>query len=350
MSIRRHFELAIVGCLILASPIARATPPAPAGPSLDDPLAEYRERFKLGMDQYKAGALANATGYWEPVYRELGNEKGYRLAYNLGVAYAELGDATRAAERLQSFLDEVDARRARAEPLGSTVAKEEADARERITGLIASKGRIRVQAGSPPVAAQVDGNEPRVAGFLLWVTPGQHTVTFSPGTPNAETRTLQVSAAEVVDIAPTPHPRPQEDSASMPNAPPNAPTQKRRPEERRRYETVHPFAPGVLIASGALAIVAAVAAVPLESHALALRQDLSSAGAREGVIAPSDRQSFDTSRTLAYTAVGAAIGLGAMTAGLMAWYALGSSKREISVPISLSPERGGASIGVRARF
>jgi hypothetical protein len=349
MWIRRHFELALVGCLILASPLARAAPPAPAGPSLDDPLAEYRERFKLGMDQYKAGALANAAGYWEPVYRELGNEKGYRLAYNLGVAYAELGDATRAAERLQSFLDEVDARRARAEPLGSTVAKEEADARERIAGLIASKGRIRVQAGSPPVAAQVDANEPRVAGFLLWVTPGQHTVTFSPGTPNAETRTLQVSASEIVDIAQTPHPRLQEDSHSAPQEarPPRPPRPR---EETRRYETVHPFAPGVLIASGALVIAAAVAAVPLESQALALRHDLSSAGAREGVIAPSERQRFDTSRTLAYTAVGAAIGLGAMTAGLMAWYTLGSSKREISVPISLSPERGGASIGVHTRF
>src|SRR5260370_30559712 len=179
MWIRRPSELALVGCMILASAPAAATPPAPAGVSVDDPLAVYRERFKLGMDQYKAGALANAIGYWEPVYRELGNEKGYRLAYNLGVAYAELGDATRAAERLQSFLDEVDARRARAEPLGDTVAKEEADARARIAGLVASKGRIRVLAGSSPVAAQVDANEPRVAGFVVWVTPGEHVVTFS---------------------------------------------------------------------------------------------------------------------------------------------------------------------------
>jgi hypothetical protein len=81
-----------------------------------------------------------------------------------------------------------------------------------------------------------------------------------------------------------------------------------------------------------------------------VRQDLSSVAAREGVIAPADRQRFDTSRTLAYTAIGSAIGLGAMTTGLVAWYAFGSSKREISVPITLSPERGGASIGVRTRF
>ena len=67
-------------------------------------MEQYRERFKQGMDRYKAGAPAEAIGYWEPIYRELGEQKGYRLAYNLGVAYAELGDATRAAERLESFL------------------------------------------------------------------------------------------------------------------------------------------------------------------------------------------------------------------------------------------------------
>jgi hypothetical protein len=346
MSIRRHFELALVGCLILASPLARATPPGPAGASVDDPLAEYRERFKLGMDQYKAGALANAIGYWEPVYRDLGNEKGYRLAYNLGVAYAELGDATRAAERLQSFLDEVDSRRARGAPLGDTVAKEELDARARIAALVASKGRIRVLPGSPPLAAQVDANEPRVAGFLVWVTPGEHSVTFSPGTPNAETQTLRATAGSIVDVAPTPRPRAA--SISTPKAPTDEP---RTPASKQvRYETVRPFAPAVLIVSGALVVAAAVAAVPLESHAIALRQDLSNAAARDGVIAPSDRQRFDTSRTLAYTAVGSALGLGAMTTGLVAWYILGASKRETFVPISLCPERGGASIGVRTRF
>jgi len=84
-----------------------------AAPVNDDALAEYRERFKQGMDRYNQGAAAEAIGYWQPIYRELGEQKGYRLAYNLGVAYAELGDATKAAEHLQAFVTEVDARRAR---------------------------------------------------------------------------------------------------------------------------------------------------------------------------------------------------------------------------------------------
>jgi hypothetical protein len=321
----------------------------PVVASADDPLAEYRERFKLGMDQYKAGALANAIGYWEPVYRELGNEKGYRLAYNLGVAYAELGDATRAAERLQSFLDEVDARRARAEPLGGTVAKEEGDARARIASLLATRGRIHVLAGNPPVVAQVDANEPRVAGFLLWVTPGEHSVTFSPGTPSAETQTLQAPAGALVDVAPTP--RPPSEAISAPGAPLGEERETRTaPSRPARYETVRPFAPAILIVSGALVVAAAIAAVPLESHAISLREDLSIAAAKNGAIAPSDRQRFDTSRTLAYTAVGSAIGLGAMTTGLVAWYILGASKRETFVSISLSPEPNGASIAVRTRL
>ena len=79
----------------------------------DDPLASYRGQFQRGMERYKEGALSEAIGYWEPVYRELGERNGYRLAYNLGIAYQELGDATHAAERFQSFLGEVDARRER---------------------------------------------------------------------------------------------------------------------------------------------------------------------------------------------------------------------------------------------
>src|SRR5882762_7447654 len=100
MWIRRLFELLIVAGFVLAT---RGVFAAPAVLP-DDPFAAYREQFKLGMDRYRAGALAEAIGFWEPIYRELGDEKGYRLAYDLGLAYQQLGDATHAAERLQAFL------------------------------------------------------------------------------------------------------------------------------------------------------------------------------------------------------------------------------------------------------
>jgi hypothetical protein len=325
---RRRSELAIVACLALVAVDARAMPP-PAT-SMDDPLAQYRERFKQGMDRYKAGAPAEAVGYWEPIYRELGEQKGYRLAYNLGVAYAELGDATRAAEHLGSFLGEVDARRTRGETIASIVAKEEGDARERLAGLIATKGRIHLDAGTPPRAAQVDASEPRLAGFVAWVTPGEHSVVFAPGTAEQETKTVTVRAGEILDVAPSPPspPTPPPPSASPAATPPASapPIPPPVPLPPLRRESQHPFSPAFVVLSGGLALGAAIAAIPLENHAWTLYDQYGGAGRTTAA-----SQSFYTARTWAYVTVGGTIGLAALTASLAAWYFLGTSSRELFV-------------------
>jgi hypothetical protein len=94
------------GLLVVGVARGAPSPAAPSASSQEDPIEKYRERFKAGMDRYKAGDLAAAIATWEPILRELGEPKGYRLAYDLGVAYAELGDAPHAIERLQaSFAD-----------------------------------------------------------------------------------------------------------------------------------------------------------------------------------------------------------------------------------------------------
>ena len=99
MSTRRPSDFLFVALLALG---AAMPAPAFAGPGDETPFTQYRERFKQGLDRYNEGAFTEAVGYWEPIYRELGEHEGYRLAYNLGVAYmpVELGDATRAADRL----------------------------------------------------------------------------------------------------------------------------------------------------------------------------------------------------------------------------------------------------------
>jgi hypothetical protein len=326
MWIRRLSELAVVACLALAAADARAVPP-PAT-TMDDPMEQYRERFKQGMDRYRAGAPAEAVGYWEPIYRELGEQKGYRLSYNLGVAYAELGDATRAAERLESFLAEVDARRGRGETIASIVAKEEADARDRVAGLAATKGRIHVDAGTPPRAAQVDASEPRLAGFVAWVTPGEHTVVFAPGTAEQETRTVTVRAGERLDVAPSPPaPAPPAPTTSPGTpAPPSAPPAPPPPPPAVHEETRHPFSPALVAIGGGLAVAAAIVAVPLDQHAWSLYDQYSGPGR-----STSESQSFYSARTWAYVTVGGAIGLGAATASLAAWYFLGVSTHEIVV-------------------
>jgi len=179
MWIRRLSELALAVWLGLVSFDARAEP---AGANTDDSLAAYRERFKQGMDLYQHGAPAEAIACWEPIYRDLGEQRGYRLAYDLGIAYAALDDAPHAAGRLQAFVDEVDSRRGRGEALGAAVTKEESDARARLAQLVAVLGRIQVAPGSAPSVVRIDEGPPHAAGFVAWVRPGQREITFDPAT------------------------------------------------------------------------------------------------------------------------------------------------------------------------
>jgi hypothetical protein len=306
------------------------------------------------MDRYKAGALSQAIEYWEPIYRELGAQKGYRLAYDLGVAYAEFGDAAHAAERLQSFLGELETRRAHGELLGALVAKEEADARSRIAGLVATKGRIQIDSGErarAPQAVQVDANEPRLAGFVAWVNPGEHAVTFAPGTPEAQTKTVEVKAGEMIELSPTPLPAPVPPNVTTSNVAPTTtasvspPPAPQVPGHTAR-ETQHPFSPALLYVGGGVAIALGIAAIPLESHAFTLRDRY----VPNALGAEADAQTFYSARTLAYTAVGGAVGLGAVTAGLAAWYFVGTSRREKYVTPTAAAALGGATFGVDARF
>ncbi|HEY4013735.1 MAG TPA: hypothetical protein VGM06_10375 [Polyangiaceae bacterium] len=340
---RRLFDLGLVACLMLAAAEARAAPPAtpPFAPD-EDALAVYRGQFKRGIDRYKAGALAEAIGYWDPIYRELGEQQGYRLAYDLGIAYQESGDATHAAERLQSFLTEVEARRERGDVLASIVEKEEADARQRIASLTASTGRIHVGAVSAPRTARVDAREPRIAGFVAWVAPGDHTVTFAAGTPDAETKRIHVGPGEMVEVTPRPPPPPP---------PPPEPIIVRMPAPAPRVvpapQMRHPFPWPLIAVSGGAALVTAVVAVPLYNNAGALYDRLSV----EPSIPQSDRDNYNRARTTAYSVAGAAIGLAALTAGLAAWYFLGTSEGEgVTVSPAFVPAPGGVSFGAAGRF
>jgi hypothetical protein len=329
MWIRRLSELALaVGIGLLAIP-ASAAPPAN-----DDPFSDYRERFKQGLDRYQAGAFTEAVGYWEPIYGELGEQRGYRLAYNLGVAYQELGDATRGAERLQSFLAQAEAKRGRGESQPAIVQKEENDAKARLSALTAAKGRIHVDPGTPPRAIQVDAMAPRVEAFVAWVNPGQHSVTFASGTPGAETRTLEVHAGELIEVAPSPPPAPPPAPAPTPAPAPAGSPQASAPVApsagdagSMHHETVHPFPPALLYISGGLTLIAGVASIPLEASAWSQRNhDLN-----ESPVPPGDSASFYTARSWAYGMIGTTAGLALVTAGLATWYFAGTSEREIFV-------------------
>ncbi len=347
MSIRRLSELAVAAAIVFGALPARAAPASDLEAGVradDDPMAAYREQFKRGMDRYKAGALAETIGFWEPVYRELGAQKGYRLAYNLGVVYQELGDATHTAERLQSFLDQVDALRARGESLAPIVEREAVDGRARMARLAATKGRIVVVAGVTPRAARVDAGEPRLAGFVAWVTPGEHTVQFAEGTPGAEVKTVQIRAGETAEVSPTPPP-------PSPPPPPEPLVVLVRPSPQAmvvaaHQETFHPFAWPIIAATGGVAIAAAIAAVPLYAY----ESNLYTRYAPESPRPADHSDTYNRLRSVAYLDVGGAIGFAAVTAGLATWYLLGSSERDVGVTAGAGATPRGASISLRGRF
>jgi hypothetical protein len=360
MWIRRLSELAVAGSLALTAVDAGADPAATAP---DDALAAYREQFKRGMDLYEHGAAAEAVAIWEPVYRELGEQRGYRLAYDLGVAYAALDDSPRSGERLQAFVSEVDSRRGRGEALGAAVTKEESDARARLARLATSLGRIQVVPGSSPSMARVDAGTPHAAGFIAWVAPGPHTVTFDPGTQDERTIPIDVASGALVELVP-PAPAGPAIPASGPAATegpaaplpsgPSAPSSERpaapagAPAPRAA-----PFSPWLIAVSGGATLAATGAAIALELHASSLRdQDVAEqARSPDGTIAPADRTSFTTARTWAYVSIGAAVGLAGVTGGIAGWYLLDRAHGETAPPSSpIAIRLQGSGVAVEGAF
>jgi hypothetical protein len=291
MSIRHRFEFVVLALLAMPASGALAAAPAPEAATAQSALAKYRERFKLGMDRYKAGAVAEAVEYWEPIYGDLGPTEGYRLAYNLGLAYAELGDTARAAARLRSFLGEIDARRTRGERLEPLVMKEEGDARTRLTGLV-------VDAGTPSSSGATGETGPAVA--------------------------------------------PQPASAPAPAPGPALPMHPDVP--------ARPFHPALFYVSGGLVLAAAVAAVALEANANTLRNRFIAEHDATGTIPQQDRDTFDSARTWSYVAVGGAIGCTAITAALVTWYVVGTPRHETPVVAVMGAGRTGGSLGLRGAF
>lgn len=306
---------------------------APAAEAEDPEVVALRERFKVGMDRYKAGAYAEAILEWESVYRALGREKGYRLAFNLARAYDAYGDATRAAERYQLYLDEVAAKRARGEPLEEVVLTQEEDAKTRLAELAKTRARIHVTSPTPREAS-VDRDEPRLAGFVAYVRPGRHTITFGRGD-DATRVEVDVSAGELREVSPPP-PAPTEVAPPPPPPPPP-------PRLEARRERPYP-AYVLFIGAGATAASVVVPAL-MYSRALGVYDE------HEASRDPAERarlaNDYFSARSTAYATLAIPATLGAATLGLTAYWLFGGTER--LVPVGSASATGGT-LGVRGAF
>jgi len=277
-----------------------------------DPL---RDRFNAGMARYKDGAYGDAILIWEGIYRQLGPERGYRLAFNLGRAYDHLGDPTRAAEHYESFVREAARRRDAGEALEPVIEQWESTAKESLAALARSRGRIRIATERGAVIALDDGTPflvPR--GYVAYVAPGEHAVTFDPGTTEAERRVLRVAAGELLEVSPPP-----------PKPPPAVSV------VRAEDKPSPPFSRNVLFVAAGVTVVSTLVPILLYDRANDVRERYD---ATDPIRARDDKvrlgADYESARSSAYGSLAIPIALGALTLGLTAYWLLGTKATSLS--------------------
>jgi hypothetical protein len=287
------------------------------------------------MEKYKAGAMAEAIRAWSAIYEEIGPQRGYRLSYNLARAYEANSETSRAAERYQSFLDEVAVRRKAGEALDDLVDREAQEAQSRLDDLNANNGRIRILSGGRSVAAQIDAADPRLGPFVTYVAPGDHIVVFAPGSPEQERREVSVKAGEVVEVSPPPPP----EVPLFPSLGPEV-------AKPRRFEMQRPFPAAVLYVGAGVTVVSLVVPVLTYAHAWSLINTTNSTGLHfdNRYIAYSE---YSSAKATAYTTVAIPLALAAVT-GALAVYYLRGVQREVTVGAGVLP--GGAAVTLAGAF
>src|SRR5687768_11362158 len=89
---RRRFAIALSFFLFLSHEPARAQG------------VDYTAALKQGSELYEKGDKLGAIRIWERLLESLGEERGWKVLYNLGLAYESVGDPTRAVLRLDAFV------------------------------------------------------------------------------------------------------------------------------------------------------------------------------------------------------------------------------------------------------
>jgi hypothetical protein len=276
-----------------------ALTPSPAHAD-DDAMAPYRERFKAGMERYKVGDLPTAIAGWESIYREVGAEKGYRVAFDLAHAYEKSGDEAHARERYVSFLQIVDQRRAAGLTLEGIVLQEETEARARVAQIRAAPAPLETTATPPPSAAP------------------------APSPP------------------PAPVPAPPPVPASAPLSPLS--TANRAPS----FDP--PFSPVLPLVAGGVTVIAIAVAIVAYTDALSQENAFRAAAGQQVSVQTGLKSSYDGTVPLAYGALGTSIGLAAITTGLTVWYFAGTKKREPTITPAFGAMPGGAEASLVGRF
>lgn len=315
------------------------------GTARADDLDSLRERFKVGMAQYNRGAFTDAIATWEAIYAELGPEKGYRLAFNIASAYDQLAathagsaaaeiESDKAGRLFQAYVNETTRRREAGETLEPLIEKQEEEAKQHL-------GRIRIE-GEPSVIVRLDEESTnRHAASVVWVVRGTHTITFHPGQPEQQKQlaTVEVGKELVVRFVPAARAQPP-----VIDAPPSPPTQDRfvTREERPFDKTWLFVGAGATLASTVIPLIFYANAWSIEDE---YRQE-QSATPRSRDLA----DEYTSARRIAYATLAIPAILGAATAGLTAYWLLGTRETKVPLTVTGAISPAGSGFTATARF
>jgi tetratricopeptide (TPR) repeat protein len=188
--------------LLLAAVVASWSVPAALARADEPPSPGDKAAFESGLSQYRQGNFVEAIKTWEALLATLGEERGYKVLYNLALAYHAVGDVTKAIDHYAAFESRVAARQDASEDLQARAA----DARSRREQLEQSYGAINVHAPRHGglVLTRFGSSEPRPAGYVVWLSPGPHALELFVGTENARTVTVNVERGSTQDVDATP--------------------------------------------------------------------------------------------------------------------------------------------------
>src|SRR5579864_5604970 len=103
-------ELALSLALSLAPSFVAAVARADPAPPPPQASPEHDAAFKSGLAHFEQADYVGAIQTWESLLATIGEERGHKVLYNLGLAYEAIGDVTHAIERFRAFERQVAAR------------------------------------------------------------------------------------------------------------------------------------------------------------------------------------------------------------------------------------------------
>ncbi|MBS2015591.1 MAG: hypothetical protein JST00_22075 [Deltaproteobacteria bacterium] len=214
-------RLSVVAAVALA--LASVTPGTALAQPTDPPrgTTEHETAMRSGLDHYAQGNFVAAIATWESLLATIGEQRGYKVLYNLGLAYQQIGDVTHGIERYRAFVKQV-AERGNADP--DLVSRSD-DAAKRVADLESTHGAVFVKppARGGAVLTRVGTADARAAGYVVWLAPGTHTVEVFVGTSRSKIVRVEVVKGEQVEVDTTPPEEPAPPPPALPVAPPPAP-------------------------------------------------------------------------------------------------------------------------------